>query len=109
MPAREAIWIKGRSWYCDAPKRFHGKPENMRVMTISSPTQRAAPDKAQRLRCSQAGASAPLGLEPGPADRGLNSQTQVAGKIAMNALRASHPAAGPSGIPCHRYGMANSQ
>src|SRR6476646_4452200 len=53
MPVIEAIWISGNISYCDAPRKFHGKPVKNRPTAISSATHTTAQERVHRRRCPQ--------------------------------------------------------
>ncbi len=61
--------MSGIIWYCDAPRKFHGKPPNSRERIISSATQTAAPASDHNVRRAQS----PSPIFP------ARSQTQAAG------------------------------
>src|SRR5215216_3841701 len=118
MPTKELTWINGNNWYCDAPSRFQGNPESIRAINISNPTQPAAPINIHSARWNHVApivvlhSSALLPSKPlpfCPLQTPLSSQTQIAGYNDAYALSATHPSAGPNGIPCHRYGISSSQ
>ena len=49
-PVNDATWMIGNIPNCEAPRKFHGKPDSSRACTISPATHNAAQDNAHISR-----------------------------------------------------------